>query len=314
MRVTLLRTRTTQTIASTFQHAKASGAFLVVTLRVTNHTVTPQRLNPYRQARLRIAGGEYSVSFAGQSADAGDEAWQKKIGSEKSRTADLVFELPRAALQETSARVVLQFTNFGEVLPGQTSEVGLIYLGAGSQVRTQPHATQITDGWRSARRSLDLGGAYRRETSSATISAAGCRCLASATLCPAHSDSASISPVVPTSGGAGEYRTIGFARSEVRYHLALLPVDYLAPAGPRPPTSRPLSCGGRGEERPAIPPHRGWRTTLHRSRSRRSGGAGIPRGSASRRPGGTGCPARRPAHRGRARPRLLERRRSHRPR
>ena len=209
MRVTLLRTRTTQTIASTFQHAKASGAFLVVTLRVTNHTVTPQRLNPYRQARLRIAGGEYSVSFAGQSADAGDEAWQKKIGSEKSRTADLVFELPRAALQETSARVVLQFTNFGEVLPGQTSEVGLIYLGAGSQVRTQPHATQITDGWRSPRRSLDLGGAYRRETSSATISAAGCRRLASATLCPAHSDSASMSPVVPTSGGAGEYRTIG---------------------------------------------------------------------------------------------------------
>src|ERR1700683_2039859 len=48
-----------------------------------------------------------------------------------------------------------------------------------------------------------------RETSSATISAAGCRRLASATLCPAHSDSASISPVVPTIGGAGEYRTIG---------------------------------------------------------------------------------------------------------
>ncbi len=44
---------------------------------------------------------------------------------------------------------------------------------------------------------------YRRETSSATISAAGCVCLASATLCPAQSDSASISPVVPTSGGAG---------------------------------------------------------------------------------------------------------------
>src|SRR5271155_5703380 len=58
-------------------------------------------------------------------------------------------------------------------------------------------------------RSLGLGGAYKRETSSATISAAGWDCLASATLCPAHSDIASISPVVPTSGGAGAYRTIG---------------------------------------------------------------------------------------------------------
>ena len=40
-------------------------------------------------------------------------------------------------------------------------------------------------------------------TSSATISAAGCVRLASATLCPAHIDSGSISPVVPTIGGAG---------------------------------------------------------------------------------------------------------------
>src|ERR1700683_4435734 len=39
---------------------------------------------------------------------------------------------------------------------------------------------------------------HKPETSSATISAAGCSCLASATLCPAHSQSASISPVVPT--------------------------------------------------------------------------------------------------------------------
>ena len=38
---------------------------------------------------------------------------------------------------------------------------------------------------------------------SATISAAGWRCCTSATLCPAHCDSASISPVVPTIGGAG---------------------------------------------------------------------------------------------------------------
>jgi hypothetical protein len=42
-----------------------------------------------------------------------------------------------------------------------------------------------------------------REVSSATMSAAGCDALASATLCPAHIESASISPVVPAMGGAG---------------------------------------------------------------------------------------------------------------
>src|SRR5208282_3424152 len=44
---------------------------------------------------------------------------------------------------------------------------------------------------------------YRREVSSVTMSAADCRCLARATPCPAHIESASISPVVPTIGGAG---------------------------------------------------------------------------------------------------------------
>jgi hypothetical protein len=146
MRVTLLRTRTTQTLASTLEHGKAGGAYLVITLRVVNHTVTAQRLNPYRQARLRIATGEYSVSFAGERADAGGEAWRDEIGPEQSRTADLVFEVPLAALRRTSARVALLFTNFGELLPGQTSEVGLIYLGEGGPVRTQPHATQIRAG------------------------------------------------------------------------------------------------------------------------------------------------------------------------
>ena len=41
------------------------------------------------------------------------------------------------------------------------------------------------------------------EVSSATMSAADCACLARATPCPAHIESASISPVVPTIGGAG---------------------------------------------------------------------------------------------------------------
>jgi hypothetical protein len=145
MRVRLLRTRTTLTLASAFQHAKATGAFLVVTLRVVNHTATPQRLNPYSQARLRIAAAEYSVSFAGEGADTGGEAWREKIGPEKSRTADLVFEVPEAALQATSGGVVLQFTNFGERLSGQASEVGLIYLGPARPVRPEPQATQITD-------------------------------------------------------------------------------------------------------------------------------------------------------------------------
>ena len=40
----------------------------------------------------------------------------------------------------------------------------------------------------------------------ATIFAAGCGCLVSATLCPAHNETASISPVVPTSGAAVAYR------------------------------------------------------------------------------------------------------------
>src|SRR5437660_2591308 len=49
---------------------------------------------------------------------------------------------------------------------------------------------------------------YRREVSSVTMSAADCGCRASATLCPAHIDSASMSPVVPAIGGAGSYRRI----------------------------------------------------------------------------------------------------------
>ena len=44
---------------------------------------------------------------------------------------------------------------------------------------------------------------YRREVSSVTMSAADCDCLARATPCPAHIESASISPVVPAIGGAG---------------------------------------------------------------------------------------------------------------
>jgi hypothetical protein len=44
---------------------------------------------------------------------------------------------------------------------------------------------------------------YRREVSSVTMSAADCDFLASATPCPAHIESASISPVVPAIGGAG---------------------------------------------------------------------------------------------------------------
>jgi hypothetical protein len=46
--------------------------------------------------------------------------------------------------------------------------------------------------------------AQRREVSSAIMSAAGLVCFASATLCPAHSDSASMSPVVPSTGSADE--------------------------------------------------------------------------------------------------------------
>src|SRR5947209_16255497 len=48
-----------------------------------------------------------------------------------------------------------------------------------------------------------LTAGHRREVSSATMSAAFCDRRASATLCPAHIESASMSPVVPTIGGAG---------------------------------------------------------------------------------------------------------------
>lgn len=44
---------------------------------------------------------------------------------------------------------------------------------------------------------------HRREVSSVTISAADFSFLARATLCPAHIDGASMSPVVPAIGGAG---------------------------------------------------------------------------------------------------------------
>jgi hypothetical protein len=53
------------------------------------------------------------------------------------------------------------------------------------------------------RRRQQAGLTHKRETSSVTISAAGRGCLASATLCPAHMESPSMSPVVPTIGGAG---------------------------------------------------------------------------------------------------------------
>src|ERR1700752_2106656 len=55
---------------------------------------------------------------------------------------------------------------------------------------------------------VTLLAGYKRETSSATMAAAGCGCVASATLCPAHNESASTSPVVPTIGAAVSYRTM----------------------------------------------------------------------------------------------------------
>jgi hypothetical protein len=49
---------------------------------------------------------------------------------------------------------------------------------------------------------LDAPRHHSPAVSSITISAADCGCLMSPTLCPAHIDSASMSPVVPTIGGA----------------------------------------------------------------------------------------------------------------
>ena len=97
--------------------------------------------------------------------------------------------------------------------------------------------------------------------SSVTISAAGCDCLASATLCPAHSDSASISPVVPTIGGAGEYRRIGSpeAKWAMTSPVSGSAAQWWAARG-LPHLAR-LSCGSRGAERRAIRPSRGRGTS-----------------------------------------------------
>ena len=65
----------------------------------------------------------------------------------------------------------------------------------------QPPLRRTSHGRTRHRRTARPG--YRREVSSATMSAADCGCLASATLCPAHIESASMSPVVPAIGGAG---------------------------------------------------------------------------------------------------------------
>src|SRR5215469_9435704 len=58
------------------------------------------------------------------------------------------------------------------------------------------------------------GPACSWEVSSAMMSAAGCVRFASATPCPAHSERAPMSPVVPSSGSAEEYRTIGSPETE----------------------------------------------------------------------------------------------------
>ncbi len=66
----------------------------------------------------------------------------------------------------------------------------------------------------------------------------------------------------------------------MRNHLPFPLVDSPAPAALRPPTAEPSSCGSRGGESSATPPHRGSGTTPRRSRSRLSAGAGTPRGPA----------------------------------
>jgi len=54
--------------------------------------------------------------------------------------------------------------------------------------------------WRFGLDQKQAGLGHKPESSSATISAAGCGCLASATLRPAHNEAVSMSPVVSTIG------------------------------------------------------------------------------------------------------------------
>ncbi len=164
------------------------------------------------------------------------------------------------------------------------------------------------------RRQRHAGFGYKPETSSATISAAGCGCLASATLCPAHNESASISPVVPTIGAAGSYRRISSPEAKC---AMTSPSPGRLPSGGRPAASHISAVELRRARWGAVRPPDLVEVGVplaHRSRPRPSDDGDTPRGWASPGPAETGYPAtplERPA---RARRPRHERPRSRRPR
>jgi hypothetical protein len=99
-------------------------------------------------------------------------------------------------------------------------------------------------------------------TSSARFSAACCGCLASAMLCPAHNEAASISPVVPTIGAAVvEYRTIG--SPEAKYAMTSPSLGRLRSGGR--PTASHISAVELAMARWAAPS----RGRLRRARNNR---------------------------------------------
>jgi hypothetical protein len=126
--------------------------------------------------------------------------------------------VPRAEATRAFQRTGVTFAQRGEAAPGWNSLTRVAGLPAGkfrgSDKSPKTTASQFR-AWFARPASPQRFTAppdsdpsasapdHRREVSSVTISAADCGFLARATLCPAHIESASISPVVPAIGGAG---------------------------------------------------------------------------------------------------------------
>jgi hypothetical protein len=135
MTVQAVRTRTTRTLTdkidgTTLSHATAKGMFVLVTIRVVNHTHTPQLFDQDSQTELEIKTDYYSNSTPGLDADSGADAWGSEIEPGESSTGDLVFDVPKSAAALFPKHAALLLANFGDFLQASSvSELGLIYLG-----------------------------------------------------------------------------------------------------------------------------------------------------------------------------------------
>jgi hypothetical protein len=136
MTVNAVKTRTTHELSdvvdgTTISHATAKGTFVVVTIRVANHTHMPQLFDPDSQAELEIKSNDYSTSTPGTEADSGTDAWDSDIEPGESSTGDVVFDVPTSQASLFPQHAALLLVNFGDFLQASSrvSEFGLIYLG-----------------------------------------------------------------------------------------------------------------------------------------------------------------------------------------